>query len=332
MIIGIDAVGICIGGGATILCELVPGLIAARPDWTIHLFVLPRADREFDDPQASPRLHVHYIRGASTFVGRMRWVNFRLPGIASELGFDGVFAFANIGNLRLETKQVIYCQQALAVGKVALKKRSVLGDLRITILHRLIRRSARASKAVVVQTETMRRSLIQSLPLLESRIKVIPAGVRTVDEHSPLRPEVVELLNRASRPRILFISTLYPHKNHAKLIEAMARLRDHHPTATLLLTIPAARELKALAKQFGIQGSVYFVGSLSSREIDYALKNSDVMAYPSVAESFGLPVVEALAVGCPVAVSDLPYAHETASDAGTYFDPMDAVSIAHALD
>jgi glycosyltransferase involved in cell wall biosynthesis len=70
---------------------------------------------------------------------------------------------------------------------------------------------------------------------------------------------------------------------------------------------------------------------LNNDEVRYALMSSDIMVFPSLSESFGLGLVEAMEVGCPIAASDLSYAHDVAHEAAVYFNPKDPESIARVV-
>jgi glycosyltransferase involved in cell wall biosynthesis len=81
----------------------------------------------------------------------------------------------------------------------------------------------------------------------------------------------------------------------------------------------------------GVEDRVEWLGILTPDEVVFALRNSDLLAFPSLSESFGLPLAEAMAAGCPIVASDLPYAHEVAGPAAAYFDPRDPRSIAQVI-
>jgi glycosyltransferase involved in cell wall biosynthesis len=81
------------------------------------------------------------------------------------------------------------------------------------------------------------------------------------------------------------------------------------------------KDLKQQIQKLGISDHVFWLEWLSSNEVDYAHSVSDLMIFPSLAESFGLPLAEAMSVGCPILAADLSYAHEVAGNAAIYFNP-----------
>ncbi len=330
MTIGIDAVGISHGGGATILLDTIPELLNARPDWTIHLFVLPRDERSFENPGPSPRLHIHEIAHARSMFGRLLWIESRLPRIATRIGLDGIVSFANIGSSHPRIPQLVFCQQFLAVTNLSKVRRSAGGTIRLRFLRRAIVKGARSSDAVVVQTEVMRAAMLRLIPELEAKVFVVPSGVAEKPLPRTVRPRISEAL-AAGAPRLLYSSAFYPHKNHRNLITAFAQVKKKFPKAMLLLTIEPQKELRELVRSLDLAANVQYLGNLSQSEIWFAYRNVDVTVYPSLFESFGMPIAEALVAGCPVAASDLPYAHEVAGDAAVYFDPGKPQEIANVL-
>jgi glycosyltransferase involved in cell wall biosynthesis len=88
------------------------------------------------------------------------------------------------------------------------------------------------------------------------------------------------------------------------------------------------RHLQSVAEDAGAANRIVWLGILSSAEVHYLLTKADVMVFPSLAESFGLPLAEAMAAGCPIVAADLPYAHDVAGAAALYFEPADPADLA----
>jgi glycosyltransferase involved in cell wall biosynthesis len=129
------------------------------------------------------------------------------------------------------------------------------------------------------------------------------------------------------------------HKNHLTLIRALPKIAANYPGATLLLTIEPGghnrrvgtsytHRMRQLAGELGISDRIVWLGALTQAEVKYLLQQATVAVFPSLDESFGLPLAEAITEGCPLAASDLPFAREVAGPAAVYFDPLDPDSIA----
>jgi glycosyltransferase involved in cell wall biosynthesis len=237
---------------------------------------------------------------------------------------------------------VVFVQQLNAFFDEGIPKKDFLRRLRMKFIRRRILAGAKRSNAVIVQTETMRKRMLMYAPQLNGRIHVIPSGFRTPSLNPVIRSEKKTLIDNARRPRLIYVSHPSEHKNHLTLIKALPDIIRVFPSACLLLTLEKenppntryvsfVREIYATAKKLEIQNSLSWLGILTYDEVNYALSNCDLMVFPSLAESFGLGLVEAIAAGCPVAASDLPYAHDVEGEAAVYFNPLDPKEISRVI-
>ena len=342
MKIALDAVGIRGHGGAAVLCELLHWLPKVRLDWKWHVFLFERELREFDNFTVGDSVTIEQTHRGGGGLGRLRWVNQELQTRVKSIGADVLLSFANIGASRPWVPQVVFVHQSNAFFKDGVPKYEIIKRLRLRFMRRQILRGARASRSVIVQTENMRDRVLQIEPKLNGLIHVIPSGYRTPSLQPVIRSEKKALLDGAGHPRLIYVTHPSEHKNHVNLLKALPRILEFFPDACLLLTLekdvpPNARygsfvrELITVADSLGVSSHVVWTGILSADEVRYALSNSDLMVFPSLAESFGLGLVEAMAAGCPVAASDLGYAHDVLGAAGVYFDPCDPKSISDVL-
>lgn len=346
MKIAIDAVGIRGHGGAAVLFELLRWLPVARPEWYWHVFLFERNLREFDDPIVSEQVVLEPIKMGNGGLGRLSWVNRHLAARLQTLQADLLFSFANIAPVRPVLPQVVFCQQPNALFADGLAFAPSLRRARMHIMRHLIFRGARASRAMIVQTATMRERMLELEPSLRGRIHVIPSGYRTPSENPHARSEKRSLIDRAERPRLIYVSHPTDHKNHLTLLRAMPLILEAFPSASLLLTlerhrsffppsyrehIPLIESIQREAELLSVSQRLVWLGILNQDEVEYALRSSDLMVFPSLTESFGLGLVEAMSAGCPVAVADRPYAHDVCGDAAIYFDPNDSESIAEMV-
>lgn len=135
---------------------------------------------------------------------------------------------------------------------------------------------------------------------------------------------------------LLYPANFWPHKNHEMLLTAfgMARQSGLAPDLRLVCTgAPGERqlELAAAAAAMGLGKAVLFPGFLPAAAFGILLAQARGLVFPSLYEGFGLPVVEAMALGIPVACSDLTALPEIAGDAALFFDPRVPAEIAGAL-
>jgi glycosyltransferase involved in cell wall biosynthesis len=138
---------------------------------------------------------------------------------------------------------------------------------------------------------------------------------------------------RSRRPRLSFASdTAWPHKNQGLLVRALPSL----PADTLVMLAghaePYEAELRALAGELGVAEHVRFVGYLPDDELEGLWRLASCAAFPTLSEGFGLPVIEAMARGVPVACSDLPVLREVGGEVAHYFPPDDIPAAAAAIE
>lgn len=342
MRVGIDAVGIRGHGGAAVLCELLAWLPIVRPGWEWHVFVFSRSLREFDDPPVPDRVKLEHTDCGNSGIARLGWVNSTLPKRLQEIKADVLFSFANIAPSKARIPQVVFCHQAYAFFSDALLNQPLLKRLRLLVMRHQMLCGARASRALIVQTEAMRQRIIEIDPSLAGRLRVIPSGYRTISGTAGISSELKAVIDNAHQPRLIYVSHPGRSKNHLALVRAMPSILKTFPKARLLFSLDKHLPAQSLYNSFvgeilreadalGVSQCLVWLGILNSDEVNYVLQNSNLMVFPSLAESFGLGLVEAMAAGCPIAAADLPYAHDVCSDAAAYFSPNRPESVAETV-
>ncbi len=343
LVVVIDAVGIRGHGGAAVLTELLHWLPAVRPTWRWHVCLLTRDLREFDDPVVTESVQFHFTRVGTGNIGRVYWLNCVVHRLVRQMHADILFSFANCAPIRPVIPQVVFFHQPNVFFITDVVSRGVLASIKLRLLRHLIISGMSASTTTVVQTKTMKQKIIEAAPKLNAdAIYVIPSGFRTLGGGGHVRSEKELLVNSSRKPRILYVSHPGASKNHFALIRAMSLVTQVLPSATLMLTLELERPneprydawVRLIVKEAlacGVLDRIKWLGILDAKEVDFALRSSDLMVFPSLVESFGLGLVESMAAGCPIAAADLPYAHDVCGDAAVYFDPNDPTEIARTI-
>jgi glycosyltransferase involved in cell wall biosynthesis len=196
----------------------------------------------------------------------------------------------------------------------------------------LVPLAARRSDRVIAVSRTARDELVTLLRIPEDRVDVVPHGLGARARAAPLsEAEVRARHDLRDRPVVLTVSAKRPHKNLLRLLEAHARLE---PRPVLVLPgYPTEHEaeLRARAEQLGTRDDVRFLGWVDPAELEGLYAVAGAFVFPSLAEGFGLPVLEAMARGVPVACSDTGAVAEVAGQAALRFDPLDVGAIAAAI-
>lgn len=146
------------------------------------------------------------------------------------------------------------------------------------------------------------------------------------------RPEPVPSV--AGRRYVLYVGNCYPHKNLDVLVAALERLGGAFPDVALVLAGSPNyfyERLRARVEAGPARDAVVFAGAVSDGELAWLYDHAAVFAFPSLSEGFGLPGLEAMAHGVPVAASATSCLPEIYGDAARYFDPTDPADVAGAL-
>jgi len=199
-------------------------------------------------------------------------------------------------------------------------------------------RSARAADAIIINSESLRAEIEHYLEVDARKLKLIYEAVDhdlfKQGDAGAARARVV--LYGVTKPFVLFVSSLWQYKNCEGLLRAWALARHELGDRQLAIVGPGRDEkyvarLHSLAAELGISADLIFVGGVPLEETVRFYQAADVFVYPSFNETFGLPILEAMACGCPVVTSDTSSMPEIAGGAAVLSDPRDPASIARAI-
>jgi glycosyltransferase involved in cell wall biosynthesis len=186
--------------------------------------------------------------------------------------------------------------------------------------------AARRAAAVVTPSEHARSTAADRLGIDPERVVVAPHGV----DHARFTPDGPE---EGPERFLYYPANLWPHKNHARLLEGLAQAADRE--ISLVLTgndYGRLDELYAHAERLGVRSRVEHLGFVEHDVLPALLRRARGMVFPSLYEGFGQPPLEAMACGCAVASSTRGPLAEVCSGAVLELDPEDPASIASAID
>lgn len=205
-------------------------------------------------------------------------------------------------------------------------------------LNRVVPRSVARAGHVLADSQATKDDLVALYGAPADKVSVLYGGV---DERFRPVKDAARLAAARSKyglgdaPFILAVSTLQPRKNHLRLIRAFASLAARHPS--LLLVIAGGKgwlydAIFSEVQRLGLVERVRFPGFVADADLPALYSAAGALAYPSLYEGFGLPVLEAMACGTPAVVSTAPCLPEVAGEAALQVDPLDVAALAAALE
>jgi glycosyltransferase involved in cell wall biosynthesis len=185
--------------------------------------------------------------------------------------------------------------------------------------------SVKRSSMLVIDSEATREDLKHFYGLADDHIVVAPLGVE---------PEFYSIERSIPEPFFLCVSTLHPHKNLDNLLRAFARFQRDRPEYSLVMTGVRGFHTEVVEKliiELGLNDSVQLTGWLERSDLYDLFRRATAMFYPSTFEGFGLPVVEAMAAGLPLACSNIEPLHSIVAGAAIEFPPENADAMVSAM-
>lgn len=207
------------------------------------------------------------------------------------------------------------------------------------LYYRLFTRlSARRATHIIAISEATKRDLQRFYGTPGDKITVIYHGVhqrfQPIDDREVLKQ--TQQRYGIAAPYLLFVSTVQPRKNVARLIEAVAEARTIVGPQMPHLVLAGKRgwlteQIERRAGELGIAGYVHFIGYVPDSDLPALLSGAVAYVAPSLYEGFGMTVLEAQACGTPVLASNVSSLPEVVGDAGLLVDPYDVGSIRDAI-
>jgi glycosyltransferase involved in cell wall biosynthesis len=318
----ISAVNFTEGGPLTVLREIVRAAARHYPQWTVYVLVhaLGTVDEAGVIEMAFPESKRSWLRRL-----QLEWFTFLR--LSRKLSPDVWISLHDITPRVVARRQYVYCHNPAPFCDQPISGerfdrtfglfRRFYAELYRCFIHR--------NRAVIVQQEWLRQEFRRRF------------GTRRVIVAYP----EVSMTKRSLRPRSAPSRFLYPafprvFKNFEVLGESIVLLEnDPRWTGTIVVTIDGSENAYAadIRARFGHCRSLCFAGLQSPEHIAALYESCDAVVFPSLLETWGLPLTEAKAHGLPILAADLPYARETVGGyaAATFFDARDAASLAETL-
>ncbi|MCF6286057.1 MAG: glycosyltransferase family 4 protein [Candidatus Hydrogenedentes bacterium] len=277
------------------------------------------------DPEFKTICQAEWLRSAAV---NIFWHQWGLPGLCRRNKYDLVFIPG--GNRRLPYRMpcptVVTCHD-LGIIHVPDKYDAIHAFYNLRVLPRLLRRQTR----ILTVSETSKQDIVSFTEIPEERVTVTLNGV----DHETYQPgdaeEARTLVAKnygVDTPYLLYIARIdHPGKNHIRLIEAFAKLKERTSLPHTLVLAGSdwsrADEVHQAAESCGCADNIVFTGFAPSEDLPALYRGAALFVFPSLFEGFGIPVVEAMNCGIPVACANISCLPEIVGDAAVLFDPYD---------
>jgi glycosyltransferase involved in cell wall biosynthesis len=318
------------GGIETYVRRLYPAILEARPDLRVSMFVnvLGRDLLSAEAWSDGVELVTHPFLGRR---GTRAITETALLGpLADRLGCDVLHSVALTAPFRTRAANVVTIADVTWLrhrGSVPFQTRLLWRGLVVPV--------ARRADRIIAHSRAAQGEISEDLRVPKGRIDVVPhgPGAEPASEPTP-EHELRRRLGLGPGPIVLAVSALLAHKNVGALVEALPEIRRTAPEAVLVVPAnptPLAAELTGRARSLGLEDALFLPGWTSPADLEGLYGAAACFAFPSLREGFGLPVLEAMRRGLPVACSNASAVPEVAGDAALVFDPRRPSEIAGAV-
>lgn len=316
------------GGPETYLRGLVPALAGEFPDVRFTVFTTRAGARALRNDGWEQMVAVRELPcDEGQRAARMLAEQVLLPALLRRERFDLVHSLASVAPVRALVPAVI------TLHDLTFLRLRTFGAVTTFGMRQVVSRAAANADAVVAGSAVARDEICDLLGLEREAVAVVHHGAGRPPPQQPA--DAGELASRYQLdggPLVLCVASKRPHKNQELLLRALCEpgLDD----ATVVLAghaEPYDARLRELAAGLGVAGRVRFVDYVPDADLEGLWQLASVAAFPTRAEGFGLPVVEALARGVPVACSDIAVLREVGGDHVRLFDPDDPADAARTI-
>jgi glycosyltransferase involved in cell wall biosynthesis len=316
------------GGPETYLRELVRALATEYPGLRMSVLTTGAGERSLRADGFGELAALHALPAEEYRRMRRQFAEQVLVQVhARRAGVDLLHSLASTGPVRTPgLRSVVTLHDATFVHTPTFGRVTTWG------MTQVVKRAATDADALIAVSEAARDEICAALGLDPGRFTVVPHGLGAVPRAEPA-PEasVRERLGLGDGPIVMCVAAARPHKNQELLVRALPHLPDDVTVVLAGRHEGYDQQLRAVAAELGVTERLRLAGYLPDDELERLWLLAGCAAFPTRAEGFGLPVLEAMARGVPVACSDIPVLREVGGDVPEYFNPADPAAAAAAI-
>ncbi len=320
----VQAMNVHQGGG---LALLLPLLKSIPSELSVVAFIDQRIAHEL---KLSSNIEIRAVK--PTVVARLSAEYWLFKQVKTA---DRVLCFGNLPPLfPLKGEVLVFLQNRYLVDSISLEGFPLKTRLRLSAERFWLTACAHHVNQFIVQTASMKRLLCSKLACDEAVAHIWPFTLLTSKQSPTDQEKPVNKVEPVKHFSFIYAASGDPHKNHRRLIEAWVLLAEEDLRFHLCVTVDHGRhsdlckQMEEYAKQY--QLNFINVGFLSHADLLEKYQSFDALIYPSLMESYGLPLIEAQQRGLKIIAAELDYVRDVANPEET-FDPASAISIARAV-
>lgn len=270
---------------------------------------------------------------ASFRPGRLIWEQLRLPSYTRTDKLDVLFSPGFTAPLTGSGRRVTVIHDLQHK-----RQPQNFGRFELMAWEWCVAQSVKTASTIITVSESSKKDIIEFYSVPPQDVRVVAHGVEDdffgLKKNETYGPELLTEAGLPDSPYLLAVSTVHPHKNWKRLIAAYEVVAREEPNLQLVVCgLPGKSwdEVKNLLAGNGLGKRVHLLGWQPRKTLIGLFKYADALVFPSTFEGFGMPVLEALAAGVPVACSNIPPLRELADGCASFFDPLSSDDMAAAI-
>jgi len=321
------------GGGISVGRNILNCMQSIEPD-NDYLFTIPDIPEYMEISNKKTETRIYHERFGHA--GRYFYDEYTLKNLIMSFSPDWIVGLGNRGIQNGPWKQALLCHDPHLFYPVKYYQQETIYNKLLKYFNK--RRLARDLKNVqllMCQTQVAENRLRSTYGYTGETL-ILPNSFSSFIQDQEKYDIPKNICGLENRFKFFCLTQYYSHKNLECFLSVFSRHTSIFDNAVVILTINenqhahAGRFLREIKRQ-NLENYIVNIGPVSQQELAAYYKNCDCLILPTTLESFSGTYIEAMQYNCPIATSDLDFAHEVCGDAAFYFDPWDSESIARAM-
>lgn len=337
MKIAINTTSAVAGGGVTYIKNLLTHLSKVNTHHQFLILTTPKGKEifYFQHPHFT---FVSFKIPSKSLILRILWEQFILPSFLKKEKVDVLFSPGNICPLFSTIPNVVMVQNVEPFNNELTKGQGLIQRIRLKLLKSLTLLSIKRAQRVIFPSMKA-RTFTERYGALIQHAEVIHHGIDKgifhpgIEDNTSLQFKKKYGLDKF----ILYVSHIQRYKNFLELIKAFVLLKDKIGNDIQLVFAGRCfdeeyyKEMQDFIREHRYENRIIFLGSIPYEELPYLYSGCMIFVYPSICESFGMTLVEAMACGAAILTSRMEPMTEICADAAVYFDPTNPAAIADTI-